>query len=99
MSPCTRRRLQVPIEPLEDPAVAVERVGARMARQTVVAVRVGDELRGLAELPERVEHHLPFAEEDRLILLAMQNQHWGVHLVEMKERGLREIPFRILERA
>src|SRR2546428_7755643 len=63
-------RLQVPIEPLEDPSVDVERIGAGMARQAVVAVRVGDELGGLPELAQRVEHHLPFTDEDRQVLLA-----------------------------
>src|SRR4051812_40228636 len=38
------RGFQVAIEPLQDAAVDVERVSARVARQTVVAVRVGDEL-------------------------------------------------------
>src|SRR5215813_13900538 len=82
------RRLQVTIEPLEDPAVDVQGVGSRVARQAVVAVRVGDELRRLSELAQRVEHHLAFTEQDRQILLAVQNQDRRGDPVEVKERRL-----------
>src|SRR5262249_39289160 len=98
-SPRRRRGLEIAIEPLEDAAVDIESVGARVARQAVIAVGVGDELRRLAQLPERVEHHLALAEENRQILLAVQDQHRRGHLVEGKERRLRQVALRILERA
>src|SRR5829696_9488621 len=91
-------RLQIAAEPVEDAVVHVERIRARVPRQAVIAIRIRHEFRSLAKAPQRVEHHLALAEENRQVLLAVQDQHWRLHLVEVKERGLREVTLGILER-
>src|SRR4249920_3899278 len=70
-----------------------------MARQAVIAVRIGHELSGLAQLTKCIEHHLALAEQNGEVLLTVQDQHRRAHLVQPKERRLRNIALRILVRA
>ena len=70
-----------------------------MAGQAVVAMGVDDEFRLFSQAPQGVKHHLAFAEEDRLVLDAVHDQHRRADLVQVEEGGLGQVAPHSFERA